>query len=530
MRQSFVPSAASFGSNLAGNVADIAAKIYERKQAATDDAALLEFDNTLAGWEHARLHDPQSGVLNTVKGKDALDLPNTLGDEFDQMTSEAIDKLQPRQQQAAQRLAQRRREGIVSTLDSYGSREADAYEDAQVDASLKTSVQLGIANATDPVRLKNELDRQELVIAGEVQRKGLPPEVRDRKIQEFRTATLTGAIDQLLTLDRDQAAQALFDATKNQIDGDKWAAIEKALEDSSLRRKGQQAADAIGTQAKTLSEARDLVKAIEDPKLRDEVQQRVEHDWAVREKIEQDQSEQALVNAYNLVESGGLSAVQKTPLWRTLTGGARSSLRAYAKQLVEGTRATVKTDYETLYALIRQSAEDPEAFAKQPLLSYKHKLSDGDFEQMARLQASVISGGKKQPGVLDDYRTELQTVDGVLTEAGINPEPGKDDADARSKVAWLRGKVAEEVRRVQSVTGKKATNEELEAIARRMLGREVLDRGTFWNSTQPLMNAQSSDVPDVARQQIIAAFKQRGVANPTDQQILLVWLDSQVSK
>lgn len=69
----------------------------EQARQDADEAALLEFDNQLAGWEHARLHDPQSGVLNTVKGKDALDLTNTLGDEFDQISRDAIGQLLPRQ-------------------------------------------------------------------------------------------------------------------------------------------------------------------------------------------------------------------------------------------------------------------------------------------------------------------------------------------------------------------------------------------------------------------------------------------------
>lgn len=529
-RQSFVPSAASFGANLAGDVQQVALQLYERKQAASDDAALLEFDNGLAQWEHTRLHDPNAGVLNTVKGKDALDLSNTLGEEYDTVSSEAIGKLLPRQQAAAQRLALRRREGIISTLDTYGSREGDAYEQAQVESSLKTSVQLGIANATDPVRLKTELDRQQMIVGMAAEKRGLPPEVRDQQIADLRTATVGGAIDQLLAVGRDQAAQALFDATKDGLTGDKLAGIERALEEGNLRGEGQRQSDRIMATAKTLGDAREAVKAIDNPKLRDEVQQRVEHEWALNSRQQQDAEEQTLITAYNLVESGGLKAIPPAT-WTTLSGGARSSLRAYAKQLAEGSRPTVKTDYETLYALIRQSAEDPEAFAKQPLLSYKHKLSDGDFEQLAHAQAAVISGGKKGSAAqLDDYRTELQTVDQVLGQSGIDPNPPKTKGDDAAKVAWLRGQIASEVRRVQDVTKKKVTNDELEAITRRLLGVQVLDRGWFRNSTQPLMDATIDDVPTLALQAIRDEFRRAGVTRPTDQQVLQAWLDKAVEQ
>lgn len=533
-RRRVVPSPDSFGASFGEVAARIGTQglteIFEARRERNDQLAILDAHNQLATWRQRRLEDPQTGAL-TVKGKDAFELHEKVAPEFETFAAGVSEKLQnDRQRLAFDRIKGEQFRALQDTLFAHEHRERETYFREQADSAITLAVSDAIANAGDPQKIAAELARGEGVIRTHL--KGQADETIADKVLTFRSSVHEGIIDRLLATDQDRAARAYYEEVQDQVIGGRRAQIEKALDTGSTLAEAQRQADAILAAGGTLTQQRDKAKAIEDPEVRDRALQYIEHEQIIRDRADREQAEATLVTAYNQVEKGGLKAIPPT-VWSSLPGGARASLRAYAKQLVEGTRAAVKTDYETMYALIRQSAEDPETFAKQPLLSYKHKLSDGDFEQMARLQASVISGGKKAPQILDDYRTELQVVDQVLQQSGIDPSPERKDQEGlRSKVAFLRSLVAGEARRVQGLTGKKVTNDELEAIAWKVLGTQVLDRGGWFSSdsTQPLANADIDDVPPADRRLIEQAFKRRGIAHPTDDQILFAWLEGQARK
>src|SRR5207253_1920360 len=121
-------------------------------------------------------------------------------------------------------------------------------------------------------------------------------------IDSARTKVHLGVIDRLLSLDKDKAARIYFEETQSQIDGDAQARIQKALDEAGTQREGQQQSDAILAAGGTLSEQRDKARAIDDPKVRDEVMSRIEHEAAVKDKIKRDDEESTLIGAYNIVD------------------------------------------------------------------------------------------------------------------------------------------------------------------------------------------------------------------------------------
>lgn len=493
----------------------------QRDQA--DDLVALDAANQLATWEI----DHHNEILST-KGQAALGLRdsvtkgfNTVADTLEQgLTSD-------RQRQAFARTRVQRGLSLHETVENHVTQQMAAFEASTVKATVESAAQLAIANALNPRRVGEELARAEAAQTAYAKRQGQPPEAVGRANAELRTSVHTGVIGRLLDEQQTGLAKAYYEETQAQIDGDKRGPIEKALSAGTQRAAAQKAADEILAAGGTLTEQREKARAIADPEVRDDVQQRLEHEASVRAVAQRDTDEAQLTSAYNILDQGrGVDAIP-TSVWATLPGNARASLRAYAEQQAKGT--PVETDLPTYYAFMQQAAEDPATFVSQNLLNYRHKLDEVEFKQLTNLQLSMRTKKPDAEKVLDDFRTEREVINNALTLAGIDPTPAASDKDTPKRVARFHGLVADEVRRVQDITKKKATNDEVAAIATRILSHEIIDKGWFWDAKRSLATATVDDVPAADRTQIIDALRRHGEP-VTDDTVLDVWLKSQVRK
>lgn len=541
VRQTYVPGAEAFGAGVLDSVGRFASDQYRQiQQDARDHAdtvALTDYDNQLAQWEHQNLYDPQTGVLNTVKGKDAVGLSADYSEKFDEFSKEALGNLNTRQQDAAMRLATRRREGIVSTLDRHGSVEADRYANDTYDASIKTSIEAAAANATDPVRVNTELQRQQVVTDSFAQRQGWSPEVKAEKLAEYQSATHVGVIDNLLSQNKDQAASVYFDAVKGQITGDKLAAVQRAIEEGSLQGDAQRKADEISAKATSLGEAESMVKEISDPKLRDKVQSYVEHDQQIKNVQDREQHEQLSINAANLIDKGGIRAVPAST-WSQLTVGERSSLELYAKRNLkadgDGESSAQLTQW---YQLKQQADRDPEGFAKLNLITYLGKLGKSQFTNLADLQSAIRKGDKpKADDLNNDFRSVNEIVVDSLHTAGIDTS----DKDNVALVARFHDAVSQQVKTFEHLNGdKKATKQDIDKIASDLISRVVMVPGGFWNGLlhpfvpnvtgKRLIGLTIDDVPR-ADKALIEKKLQRDGRAVTDDAVLQVYIADQAGK
>jgi len=538
VRKTAADTPASLGAGVGAAMAGVGAQVaqigvqqfaelqaHERERA--DDVALMDAKNQLARWETDRLYDPETGAL-AQKGKNALGLPETLDAELATLTGEIEQRLNARQRDKFAKVKGDAGLNLHATIQRHIFGQIQAYEGEELQARIENGQSLAIANAMDPRRVGVELNSVIDDVKKSAPRLGLGPEQVKAQVEKITSATHVGVIERLLTNEQTNAAQIYFEETKGQIAGDAMARVEKGLEEGTLRGDSQKQADAIIAKGGTLTEQRAAVKAIEDPKLRDEVQQRVEHEAAVQEKITRDTDEATLTSAYNTIDQSHDVRAIPPATWAALPGNSRAALRAYAEHAAKGT--PVETDLPTYYALMQQAAEDPETFVGQNLLNYKHKLDEVEFKQIAGLQLSIRSGDRaKADKGLDDFRTETSVINDALSIAGIEPTPADKDTAGKARVARFRGLVADEVRRVQDVTKKKATNDDLEAIAQRILAREITDKGWFWDSTRSLATAAIADVPPADRTQIEDALRRHGQPL-NDDTVLDVWLKKQIRR
>lgn len=498
------------------------AKFGELQQQARDNAdslAILEAERKLGEWENDRLYNAETGALN-VRGKNAMGLPETIGTEFETITGEIEAGLgSDRQRQAFARVKQSRGLGLDLTIQRHVSGEMNRYRGEELKAEIENAQSLAIANALDPKRVGQELDRAIGAIKTHAPRLGLGPEAIERQVAAVTSSTHVGVIDRLLANENDKAAKAYFEETRGQIDGAAIAKIERAIDEGTLRGTSQTKADEIIAAGGTLTEQREKVRAIDDPKLRDAVETRVEHNAAVKEREDREREEATLQGAYNIVDrNGGNVGAIPAATWSGLSGSARSALRSYGEHIARG--VPVKTDLPTFYGLMQKAGTDPGSFVTENLLQYRHKLDEVEFKQLANLQLSIRSGNAKAADKdLAGFRSKSEILDDTLRQYGIMPD-GKDQTpEERQSIAQLRRMLDLRIDAQQELTGKKASNPDIQAAVDDLLSATAptTEQGTwgglftskpFFDTTvqKRLIDMRPGDVPANLRPQIVEAL------------------------
>src|SRR6185436_2209243 len=240
-----------------------------------------------------------------------------------------------------------------------------------------------------------------------------------------------------------------------------------------------------------LSEMREKAKGIQDAEVRDNVTQRIEHEWSVREAINRQDEENALKGAFNILDK--TPDIHKIPptAWVSFTGAQRGALMAYADKLSAGT--PVETDYPTYYSLMTQAGKDPTTFANANLLNYRAKLGDTEFKQLTDIQLSIRN---------------------------------KDNAKADRDLGDFRTK---------DLIVKKPTGQDIQSIVDQILSSSIDVKGSWWNiwprsgpffdQSKKFQDITPADIPGDERQQIEAALRRRG-RPVNDTTVLDLYLDA----
>lgn len=515
---------AGLGSTVARAGVRTYAEIAEESRRRADSVAILNAERRLAEWENKRLYDPATGALQK-RGKDAMGLPEELRAEYTTLTGEIEKELATdRQREAFTRVKTSRGMGLDLTIQRHVFGEMNRYEGEELKAMVENAQSAAVANALDPDRVARELDRAIGAIRTHAPRLGLGPQAIEKQVAAVTSATHRGVIDRLLANDLDTKAAVYFEEVKPQIYGDDLIRVEKAIDEGSLRGDSQRKADAIIAAGGTFAEQRDRAKAIDDAKLRDAVEQRIEHNQIIAERAEREANEATLTNAFNIVDRS--HDVRSIPpgIWSNLPGNAKASLRSYAEHLARG--VPVKTDLAAYYSLMEDAAKNPEKFVTTNLLEFRGKLDEPEFKQIADLQLRLRTGaGEEADKVLNGFRTNTEIWAGILNDAGLK----KDSAEAYQ----LHKEIDRRVDQWQADKGKPATNEEVQAIADNLIGVVVLNPGGWVNifpGGQPFSAVTKraheitiADIPAAQRSVVEERLKAAGITLTTDA-VIDTWL------
>jgi hypothetical protein len=526
---------AGFGATVANAGIGIVGAELQRERDRADQVSILAYQRKLGEWENKRVTEALQ-----VQGKDAMTLPEDLAAEFAQITGELDKELtNDRQRAMAERLKTDRGLGIDLTMRRHVSKEMDRYEAEELKGFLSNSVNTAILNANDPKRVFAELGAAEAALRTHGKNTGMGPEAIERSVLALQTETHGGVIERLLANEQDKAAKVYFEEAKGagQISGEAVANIEKALEEGALRGESQRQSDKIIASGGTLSEQRAAARAIEDPKLRDQVMQRIEHEATVKERETREMEDARFNSAYNTMEKAGGNIRAIPPAQRAaMSPGEKSAIRSESERITRG--VPVKTDLPTYYGLMERAGDDPANFVTENLLRYRHLLDDTEFKQLTNIQASIKAGNREAASKqgLGDFLTNKEIVDNTLLQYGITPS-GKDQTKEEQAATiqfqrTLQTLVSEEAAR----TNKKPDDKWIQQAADRILSQTITTQtptmfgfSAYKYKTKPIVSLTIADVPSDQRKQIEAALKAKNMA-VSDATILDLYVLSQIPR
>jgi len=520
---------AQAGVQLASQVARLAthqiAELEEKERRRADQVALANYETSLGKWVTKRTLDPKTGAF-TIKGEAAMPLPEVVGGEFKTVAGAFEETLNPRQRRAAQAIKARYEQNLDMSLRRHVFGEMQTFEAQTLAATEENATEFAAANATDRRVVEEQLDRGIKAIKESGPRLGLVGPVLEKRLNDFTTKTYVDVIDRLVATKKIAAARIYFEEAKEAgtITGKALAHVEKSLAVATDREEAQQAFDKIvaegGTPAEQRAKARELTGEV-----RDSVESRLDRERAINDRDERDAKEATSKRVYDILDK--TADVTKIPaaVWSDMTGAERSSAQIYATKKAKG--EPVETD-QVIYYMLRESATThPADFLKTNLLTFKHQLSDTDFQQLTDLRGAMRSG--KQPPALDDFRSETGIINNALTLAGFDASPADSDTEGKKRIAQFHGLVAAEERRILADTGKKLSNPDREALANRILAKQITDEGMFWNTKKSLVEATPDDIPPAEKKAILARLVEKG-HTATPEAALHVWLKAQAKK
>lgn len=221
-------------------------------------------------------------------------------------------------------------------------------------------------------------------------------------------------------------------------------------------------------------------------------------------------------------DASGMPQTKRPPpeIWNQLSFEQQRSIDATLAHNAKGTDAI--TDQATWYEIQRGlTSPDPAERARwagEPLWKYKDKLSNNDFQELAKMQGAVRKGDPDKE--LSHVGSVNQMVDRTLTTLGIDPTPKPSTSptsDAGRSAAFRRA-VQDDLTAFEKQKGSKATPEEMQKIIDR-LTREVAGTGGWLSKSKRVFEMKIGDVPKEERAKIEDALKRNGKPI-TDQAII----------
>lgn len=497
---------------LGQGVAEIGIGLYERQQAEARRQAeearqraiqlnVIEGENQLAEWEKRRLDDPIKGALS-VRGRDAMELPEKIDEEFNKVAGEvALMMGTPEAKLAFERITQNRRERIGKTIRGHVEREIQTFASNELQARIANGIDAAIRTATTPdatgrLDLRGaatEIRAVEAAIDSQAKTLGLGPQQIDEQKKKMRSAVHEGVIAQLVADEKPDAARAYLAEARDDIDPERLDEVTKLVNTGSTRKAAQQETARILLEGGTLEEQRAKAKKIENPEVQDEVLARLEHENTVKERAKDEAQRARRQQAAQIVDKTKSIAAIPASIWSTFSDTEMSALRSYQKQLTE--KGDVETDPAVYYTELLAARAKPLEWAQNTnLLKIIHKLGKTEFKQLADLQGDIIAGQvKKAEAAVNGYLSSNQVVQSAFGRAGIDTTPTPGTPEAERYFAIQRA-VDERVAAWKVANGGKEPDRDVvQQIADDLLIDVVLQRGQ-WTGIVPFTSTPFRDV------------------------------------
>ena len=399
-------------------------------------------------------------------------------------------------------LTEKRNSALQAGL-AFVNTEKERNADGAAAATKMTEIQLGVT--TGDVAAARERIRS--VNASVAARKNLgPEELAAANMQDLSTLHYAH-IAKLAEADA-AGATAYYNANKAEIDASRQAGIEKVLKAET----DNQFAMGFAAKVAALPVDQQLAKAgeIKDPQQREKTLVAIRHNVALVKEAQAEREKKFSDQAWQLVGQG-----KRVPeaLLAQMDGRERVQLQEHLKAKAErDATKPIKTDPAVHAALWEMMVRDPEAFKKERLMAYGTKLAKEDLEQLYTQQRGLLNPKSEKEVVTFQNRLTARLEQlGIATGQGDEKKRGLFRAAAQSALD-------EHVAR----TGKQPDDKTETAILDRLMieSDAWFGPGRYFEASPDERAAFKPKISDAERATIVEAFKQRGVAKPTDEQVL----------
>lgn len=539
------PSEAALGGEIGGTLEQAGSQVVSQSYRIAEEAKLqadqigaLKAESDLAGKVTDYLYNPQQGAL-TKTGSNAFSLPEDAQDWWTKTSGEIRATLATdRQRLAYDRAAKGRQLEFQADVMHHVANQTKLYAQDTMTGAVQNFQAEAVTHASEPPRVELSIARQQAAIMDGS--KGLPPEEVKRRVDLAASQTYAGVINALIAKGQDQQAQATFDQVKDKL-GEQLPAVEHAVREHSMLGEAQRQADAIMvTQPATVQDAVDAADKIQDPEVRKLATAQIRQSFAIKKQAAAEQVEADMTTAGNLIDknpAGGLTQVQRLPMWQTFSPNQKENLELYAKRTQVG---KVETDWGQYYTLmsLASAPDTQDAFARTNLMQYRAALGDTEFKQLTEVQVALRK--KETPtvaGLLAGPARRAEIIHNTFIGLGIDPTPNEKTPKAqrdqytafnRAVDDWENG----EVKR----TGKPVTYDDLRAEVDRLVVKGTTP-GTSWFGLVPTQTPKylfetgptdalvlkPSDIPAVDLQAIQATLKRQNIP-VTDKAIMDTFL------
>lgn len=283
-------------------------------------------------------------------------------------------------------------------------------------ASIVSSINMAAANPNDPDALGTHYNNVSDNVAALAELNGWTPERArlelDNRITQFHRGVIEAQVDT-----NPGAAQAYYEANKDEIEGTTQRAVEKQLRTSGIKMQSQAAAEDILAKTSSLAEAIEVAQDQYSGELEDAVVLRVERYYTRQQAAKTQDEAEARDSAWRIFnETGSIDDVPAS-VQNRMDPTALHNMRMVEDRLAKGNYG-VETDYETFTDLVSLSARDPEAFLErtEDVNSFRNIFAQKQFDQMVemRRQAAIDIEKPARSG------SDKEVMKAVLKASGFN--------------------------------------------------------------------------------------------------------------
>ncbi|HQS14405.1 phage tail tip lysozyme [Reyranella sp.] len=203
-------------------------------------------------------------------------------------------------------------------------------------------------------------------------------------------------------------------------------------------------------------------------------------------------------------------------IWNQLSYTKQQSIDATIAHNAKG--QDVVTDQRVWYE-IQQGLTSPDQavraqWANKPLWEYKRYLSNGDFQELSKIQSTARQGDPNKQ--LTRILNANQMIDDTLLTLGVGIGNTASKGDAE-KANNFRRLAQQQITAFEVEQKRTATPEEQRKIIDRLALPTFLRKGVLWGEdTKPAYEVTITDVPATEREKIVEALRGRGLPMTDD--------------